>query len=61
MERIVLSERRLPVGLEGELMRIALVLSVIVSAIASGLYWNPSASFTGTCAGTPPRNRMKFG
>ena len=38
------AESRLPVGLEGELMKIALVRAVIFSRMASGRNWKPSSS-----------------
>ena len=61
ISRMRSSESRLPVGLEGELMKIALVRAVIFSRMASGRYWKPSSSKTGTLTGTPCTNLMKLG
>ena len=44
MALMVLSERRFPVGLDGELMRMARVFSLIRSWIASGASSKPSFS-----------------
>ena len=55
------SDKRLPVGFDGELIKIALVFSVNRSAMAVGRYWKPSSSYTGTKTGSPSTKRIKFG
>ena len=55
------AESSVPVGLAGELMRMALVRDVSRAFAASGRNWKPSSSATSTQASVPPQNRMKFG
>ena len=61
MALIGASGRRFPVGFEGELMKMARVLSAIFAVMVSGLYWKPSSSLTATVTGTPSRNLIKLG
>ena len=61
MARSRSAARTAPVGLAGEFTTIAFVRGPSRPATASGEYWNPSSSATGTVTGTPSAYRTKFG
>jgi len=61
MSSMTSGSRRLPVGLEGELMMMARVLALNRFSISRGRYWKPSSSKTGTSTGLPSTNSTMFG